>query len=115
VLDIHKACVSDVNNRIVPKLREFSELAGRWGVGLLGYEGGVHYIGSADLLKRYDRSPLALSLLRHMGREWTVVGGGVMCWYRLGGVPDNAQHFDLCVLQDGDVVEYPKFGILRGL
>jgi hypothetical protein len=112
--DIHRACVSDLDNRITPQLEQFSRMAGRWQVGLFGYEGGVHYIGSADLLKSYDRSPLALDLLRQMRDRWTVVGGGLFCWYRLGGVLDNAQHFDLCVVQGDDVSRYPKFDILRG-
>lgn len=111
-------CQHDIDNTIREQITGYRLLAERYGVALVGYEGGQHLAGVygtendeqlTALFHAANRDPRMRQLYTNFYNVWVNNGGGMMATFSATAAPSKWGTFGLLEYQDQPVAKAPKF------
>lgn len=111
-------CQHDIDTSIREQITAYRLLAERYGVALVGYEGGQHLVGVygaendeklTALFHAANRDPRMRHLYTNYYNAWVNNGGGMLAAFSAAAAPSKWGTFGLLEYQDQPTANAPKF------
>jgi hypothetical protein len=111
-------CQRAIDNEIRDWITKYRALADKYGLALVGYEGGQHLVGILGGDQNKDINKLMFSANRNSRMhdlyaqylsQWRELGGGLLAVFASGGLPSNSGSWGLVEYEDQPIAQAPKY------
>jgi hypothetical protein len=111
-------CQRAIDHEIRDWITKYRALADKYGLALVGYEGGQHLVGILGGDKNKDvnklmfaanRSSRMRDLYAQYLSQWRELGGGMLVVFASGGLPSSSGSWGLVEFEDQPIAQAPKY------